>query len=116
MFVEHFGRRLEVDHLRLRVHVVDIVVEARRAAAARDDDVLELRHFVQHVVLDAAESVFALLVEYLLYGAAHACLYIPVEVVERHAELLGESLSDGCLAGSHIADEDDSCHSSTSSW
>ena len=52
-------------------------------------------------MLDAAKSFLAFLVEYLLYGAAHTCLYVPIEVVERHAEFLRESLADGCLAGSH---------------
>ena len=63
VLVQHFGRSLQIYHLALAVHVVDIVEEAWSAASARNHYILKLSHFVQQVVLDAAESVFALLVE-----------------------------------------------------
>ena len=110
VLVQHFGRSLQIYHLALAVHVVDIVEEAWSAASARNHYILKLSHFVQQVVLDAAESFFAFSVEYLLHSAVHTCLDIPVEIVECDSKGLGECLAYGGLSGSHVANEDDSSH------
>ena len=122
MILQHFGRGLQIDGFGLLVHVRHVVEKAGRSASAGDDDILEFGDFVQHIVLDLPKTFLALLVENLLHGLAHSRGNIPVEVVERDAECLGEFLADGGLAGSHVTDNNDSNHiqpvkiSSQSSW
>ena len=122
MVLQHFGRGFQVDGFGLLVHIRHVVEETGRSASAGDDDVLEFSDLVQHIVLDLAKTFLALLVENLLHGLAHPRGNIPVEVVERDAERLGEFLADGGLAGSHVTDNNDSNHiqpvkiSSQSSW
>ena len=77
----------------------------------RFPDILELGHLVQHVVLNLAEALFAQFGEELRNGLAPTALYIPVKIVEGDAQLFRESLPHRGLAGSHVADEDDSVHS-----
>ena len=65
---------------------------------------------MEHVVLYFAEAFFAFFGEYFRHFLSHSRLYVPVEVVERHSEFLGEYLSYGGFSGSHVAYEDDSLH------
>ena len=88
VLVERLGRGLEIDDIALAVQVVDVVEEARCAAAAADDDVFELGHLVQHVILYLAEALFAPLGKELRHRLVHAALDIPVQVVEHHTGLL----------------------------
>ena len=61
-------------------------------------------------MLYASEAFLARLIEYLLHGASHPRLDIPVEVVEGKSESLGKRLAYGGLAGSHITYKDNACH------
>ena len=110
MAVEHLGGSLQVDGVALTVEIVHVVEEAGRAAAAAEDDLVELGHLVEHRLLEAAEALLATLGEELRHLLAHARLDVPVEVVEGHARDARESMPHSGLSGSHIADEDDAPH------
>ena len=110
MAVEHLGRGLQIDHHALLVHVFHVVEEAGRAAAAADDDIFKLSHFVQHVALYLAETRFAHLGKYLRHRFTTPTLNIPVEVVKRDAQFFGKGLADSGLAGAHITNQNDSFH------
>ena len=104
--VQHLGRGLEVDHGPPAVHVVDVVEEARRAAAAAQHHVFELGGLVEHGPLHLAEALLAPLREELGHRLVHPGLDVPVEVVELQAQLPGQRLAYGGLAGPHVAYDD----------
>ena len=110
MLVEHFGFGFEPDDVCLLRHVLHVVKETGRAAATADNDVLKLCHLVQHAALYLAEPILTDFGKQLGHRLAAAALYVPVKVIEAQTEFLGECPSDGRLAGTHIADENDSSH------
>ena len=65
---------------------------------------------MQHVILYLSESFLTTLRKKFGDGGMHTVLDIPVEVIEHHARLLGESLAHGGLAGAHIAYQNDASH------
>ena len=105
MFEEHLRRGFEIHCLGAAVHVSDVVEEAWRAAAAAHHHVLKLCHLMQHVALYAAESLLSRLVKYVSDGAVHACLDVPVKVVEPFPCVLRERFSHSGLAGTHVSQE-----------
>ena len=111
MVNEHLWLGFEVDHLSLRVHVFHVVEETGSASSAADDHILKLRYLVKHVVLYAAEGLLTLFGEDLCHGLVAAALYVPVEVVEGHIQLLGQGAADGGLASTHVAYQYYPCHS-----
>ena len=110
MGVESLGSSLQIDGGSQLVHIVHVVKKAGCPAPATYNNVLELGYFVQHVVLNETESLFAFLVEDFLDGLVHASFDIPVEVVEHDAQLLGKGFADCCLSGAHISDDDNRLH------
>ena len=110
MLVERLGFYLQVNHIALLVKIVYIVEEAWSAATAAYYHVFKLSHLMQHVMLYLSESLFATLGKYLRDSLVHASLYIPVKVIELHAELFCQHLANSGLAGSHISYEDYSSH------
>ena len=104
MAVEHFGRSLQVDDVTLLVEVVHVIEETGCATTTADDDILELSHLMEHVILYLAEAFFTLFCENLCHCLAHTTLDIPVKVVEHHACLFRQCPANSGLARAHVAD------------
>ena len=103
VLADDVGSCIHVHRFTLLVQVIHIVEEARSTSTAGNNDVLKLCNLVQHVAFYDSEPIFAPFFEYLGYSFAHACLYIPVQIVESEPQDFRQSPTERGFSGAHIA-------------
>lgn len=83
------------------VHIFHIIKKAGGSASQRDNDILKLRHFMQHIALYLAKTLLSPLIKNLADGSMKPSLNIPIKVDEIHVQCTGKGLSQRGLPGTH---------------
>ena len=85
---------------------IAVLLAKRQSTARRDHAMCLLPKFPDDIRLQSAEICLSLLLEDVRNRHFLLCLYIKVGINKLISKLLGKCLSNRCLTGTHITDQD----------